>query len=203
MREEDLVPARQEADRRRLSPGGEGRAREIEEEATVLVFERSQPEGLEGGIEVAKRDAAPGREVGAGRGPEGAQVAAHEVQASLRRCGQGRLDAAEGRDPGRRPERRLGCLLEPGEDEQPVELAKGLGVDRHREGPVVSEEREELAPGHAAAPPELDRLPDGFVRRPLDAPGPHRHDRLLHGGGEERIVARADEVERRAHERAP
>ncbi len=78
--EQDVVPARQEADRDGNARVGERRARQIEERSPGFVDEVAKLELLEPRLDDAERQSRPLREVGSARGAERGEVAPHEMR---------------------------------------------------------------------------------------------------------------------------
>ncbi len=105
--EQDRVPGREEAHRRRRLGVRERSAREIEELAAGLVAEATQREALERGLEQARLHPRPQPDVGARRGPERAEVAADEV---VERCLRDRRPPAR---PSARPSGRGAHVASP------------------------------------------------------------------------------------------
>ena len=96
--EQGRVPDRQKARRRRGLGLGKRQAREVDELLAVLGAEPAQLELRERGPHRLDRDPRPVVDLGRGRGPEAAQVAAHELRRRPRPCAA----AAAGRSSPRR-----------------------------------------------------------------------------------------------------
>jgi len=196
VREERVVPSRQEAHRRRRVGGGQRGAGEIEQLAPVLVAEAAQR--LEGVGEVGDAEPRPLGDVGARRGPEGAEVPVDELGAGGREIERSRLGLRlVERERPRRPERSLGGIEEVRVPADCVEDAARLDVDvavlplemleggLHRQRSLLGE----LAnPRHGQERVREVRLVE---------PGRHVAQRRPEDG----IVARGEQVERPSHHR--
>ena len=101
VREQRLVPVAEQPRRQRGRRGRERQAGQVEQLVPLLVAVEDQRQALEGGGEVALRDAAPGRHVAPLGGPEGGQVAAQEQLGGVDRVGQGPRVLHEQRRPPR------------------------------------------------------------------------------------------------------
>src|SRR5262249_36895981 len=129
VREQQLVPARQQARRRRRVRGHERCPWEVEDLAPPFVAEAPEAQCLEAGLEVPNRHTAPLGHVGAGGRSEGTEVAA---DGERRRLGARRLLVVPdlvGRRAAEGVEGRLRRLLEPAQrhhPEQHPDLGGGL-----------------------------------------------------------------------------
>ncbi len=196
-REQDVVPLRQEADRRGRVRRREWRARRVVERLAVLVAVCRQ--AVEGRLEVADAEAGPRGDVGLRSRPECAQVAAHELGA----CGS-YLDSlwlcvwlVRGRGSGR-PGRRLARVEEVCVPAHRVHHPAPVGLLQIRMRAAQVRENFLVADSvvaHEGAHP-VERC-HGAVE--MQRPEPCVH--VLERGVEDGVIARRDEVQRPPHDR--
>src|SRR4051794_31005958 len=119
VREQQLVPARQQSRRRRRVGRSERGARKIEQLAAVLVAEAPQAKQFEAGREVADRHAAPLGKVGPRGRPEGAEVAPDRKRGCLAARRMLVVGGLERRRAAEAVVGALGRLLQPPERHHP------------------------------------------------------------------------------------
>ena len=213
--EQDAVEGRQQARRRRRLGVGPRRVGQVVERAAVLVLEALEvrAEALERLAHRRRAPADPARHVLGARRPEGPQVAAHDLVerlVALRRAAR-----ARGREQGARRLRAPGAVGRrphegrPALERAPLELALAVELGRRERLGMVGE-------------PLLDEGADllAAARRPARV-GPQLRQQLLDLGARlvvraapvvarrlgrdrrvGRVLARGDEVQRRAQQRA-
>ena len=197
VREQQLVPARQEAGRRGRVGRRQRRAREIEQLAAPLVAQGADAEALEAGREVADGDAAPLRDVGARGGPERGEVVRDGVFGGLGERRVGVVGGLVQRRAAEAVEGALRRLLEAGERDDPGVPSDLVRILRAR---IEPDGLHQLPARTRLLACELESAFDERVRRTLRPPGSHRRPRIAHSRVEVRQIPRRDEVQRRAHQ---